>query len=80
VYLPWPEGDVHEGEALEDLLLERLRPAAADTNDPLGLFPLQPLRLAQMGDKPAVRGLADRAGVEQDQVGLATLPGLRISE
>ncbi len=36
VDLARPEGDVDEGEALEDLLLDRLRPAAADPDDPPG--------------------------------------------
>ena len=63
------EGDVDEGEALEDLVLDRLRPAAADADDALGLFGLEPLRLAEVGDEAVVGRLADRAGVEEDQVG-----------
>ena len=33
VDLPGAEGDVDEREALEDLVLDRLRPAAADADD-----------------------------------------------
>ena len=33
VDLAGPEGDVDEREALEDLVLDRLRPAAADADD-----------------------------------------------
>jgi hypothetical protein len=74
VDLSRPEGDVDEGEALEDLVLDRLRPATADADDSLGLFGLEPLRLTQMSDEAAVRRLANRAGVEQNQIGrVATL-------
>ena len=76
VDLPGPEGDVDEREALEDLVLDRLRPAAADADDPLGVLGLQPLRLAEVGDEAVVGRLADRAGVEEDQVGLGALVGL----
>ena len=38
VDLPGPEGDVDEREALEDLVLDRLRPAAADADDALGIL------------------------------------------
>ena len=69
VDLAGAEGDVDERKALEDLLLDRLRPAAADPDDPLGVFALEPLRLAQVGDEAAVGRLPDRAGVEEDQVG-----------
>ena len=71
VHLPGAEGDIDEREALEHLLLDRLRPAAADADDPLRLFALQALGLAEVGDEAAVGRLADRARVEQDQVGLA---------
>ena len=72
VDLPRTEGDVDKGKALEDLVLDRLRPAAAHPDDPLRLFGLQSLRLTQMGDEPTVRRLPDRAGVEEDQVGRIT--------
>ena len=74
------EGDVDEGEAPEDLVLHRLRPAAADADHALGVFGLEPLRLAQMGDEAVVGRLADRAGVEEDQVGLFAAGGLLVAE
>ena len=49
VHLPGAEGDVDEREALEHLLLDRLRPAAADADDPLGAFALEALGLAADG-------------------------------
>jgi hypothetical protein len=63
------EGDVDEGEALEDLVLDRLRPAAPYSHHALGVFPLQSLCLAEARDEAIVSRLADRAGVEEDQVG-----------
>ena len=48
------EGDVDEREALEDLVLDRLGPAAADADDALGVLGLQPLGLAEVGDEPVV--------------------------
>ena len=69
VHLPGTERDVDEREPLEDLLLDRLRPAAADADDRVGSLALEPLGLAEMRDEAAVGRLADRAGVEQDQVG-----------
>ncbi len=74
------EGDVDERKALEDLLLDRLCPAAADPDDPLGFFALQPLCLPEVGDEAAVGGLADRAGVEEDQVGAVSIRRLGVSE
>ncbi len=74
------EGDVDEGEALEDLVLDRLRPAAADADHALGVFGLEPLRLAEVGDEAVVRRLADRAGVEEDQVGAFAIGRLLIAQ
>ena len=79
VDLPGAEGDVDEREAREHLLLDRLRPAAADAHDPFGVLALEPLGLAEMGDEAAVGRLADRARVEQDQVGLGALGRLACS-
>ena len=73
VDLPGPEGDVDEREALEDLVLDRLRPAAADADQALGVLALEALGLAEVAMKPVVCVLADRAGVEEDQVGLGAL-------
>ena len=80
VDLPGPEGDVDEGEALEDLVLDRLRPAAADADDPLRPLRLEPLRLAEVGQEAAVGVLADRAGVEEDQVGVFASGRLGVAE
>ena len=77
---PGPEGHVHERELLEDLVLQRLRPAAADAHDPLRVLALQPLGLAQVADQPVVGRLADRAGVEEDQVGAVALGRLLVAE
>jgi hypothetical protein len=46
----------------------------------LGILALEPFGLAQVGDQLVVGGLADRAGVEQDQIGLSTLAGLLVAE
>ena len=78
--LPGAEGDVDEREALEDLVLDRLGPAAADADHALGVLGLEALGLAEVGDEAAVGGLADRAGVEEDQVGVGALRRLRVAE
>src|SRR6185437_16914804 len=80
VDLAGAEGDVDEGEAVEDLLLHRLGPAAADPDGAARVFALQPLRLAEVGDEAAVGRLADRAGVEEDQIGFGALPHLLVAE
>jgi hypothetical protein len=80
VDLAGPEGDVDEGKAIKDLVLHRLRPAAADPDDPLRILALQPFRLPEMSDEAAVGRLADRAGVEEDQVGLIAARHLLIAE
>ena len=74
------EGHVHEREHLEHLVLERLRPAAADADHPAGVLGLQPLGLAQVADQAAVGLLADGAGVEQDQVGAVAGRRLAVAE
>ena len=70
VDLAGAEGDVDEREAREHLLLDRLRPAAAHADHPVRVLALEALGLPEVGDEPAVGGLADRAGVEQDEVGV----------
>ena len=75
VDLAGAERDVDEREAREHLLLDRLRPAAADADHALGSLALEPLGLAEVGDEAAVGRLADRAGVEQDQVGVVAALG-----
>ena len=71
VHLAGAERDVDERELAEDLLLDRLRPAAADADDASGSLALERLRLAEVGDEALVGLLADRARVEEDQVGVA---------
>ena len=71
VDLAGAEGDVDEREAREDLVLDRLGPAPPDSDDALGVLALEPLGLAEVGDEAVVGRLADRAGVEEDQVGVA---------
>ena len=80
VDLPGPERHVDEREPLEDLVLDRLRPAAADPHHPLGILGLQALCLPQVGDEAVVGRLADRAGVEQDQVGCGALRHLLVAQ
>ncbi len=74
------ERDVDEREALEHLVLDGLRPAAPDPDNPLRLFALEPLGLPQVRDEAGVGGLADRARVEQDQIGLGPLGRLAVAE
>ena len=73
VELAGPERDVDEREVAEHVVLDRLRPAAADADHDLRVAPLVRGGLAQVGDEPAVGLLADRARVEEDEVGLARL-------
>src|SRR5271155_4090094 len=80
VNLAWTEGDIDEREAFEHLLLDRLRPAATDAHYALWAPALQPLGLPQVRDEAAVGRLADRARVEQDQVGLLARGRLGIAE
>ena len=78
--LPGTESDVDERELAEDLVLDRLGPAAADPDDALGVLVLQPFRFMEVRDEAVVGVLADRAGVEEDQVGVAALFGLVVTE
>src|SRR4051794_18242076 len=66
VDLAGAEGDVDERELAEDVVLDRLRPAAADADDDIGPRALDALGLMQVRDEAAVGRLADRAGVEED--------------
>jgi hypothetical protein len=74
------EGHVDEGELLEDALLHRLRPAAADPDHPRRVLDLEPLRFTEVAHQPVVGLLADRAGVEQDQVGPVARGSLPVAE
>ena len=78
--LPGAEGDVHEREALEHLVLHRLRPATADAHDPARVLGLQSFRLAEVRDEARISRLADRAGVEEDQICAVTLGRLGVAE
>ena len=80
VHLAGAEGDVDERELAEHLLLDGLRPAAADPDDPLGVLALEDLGLVQMGDEAVVGLLADRAGVEEDELGVFAPARLRVAE
>ena len=80
VDLSGTEGDVDEWEPLEDLVLHRLGPAATHTHHPLGPLALQPLGLAEMGGEPVVGRLANRAGVEEDEIGVGALRRFGIAE
>src|SRR5439155_4779828 len=80
VDLAGPEGDVDERELAEDLVLDRLRPAAADADDPLGIAPLERRGLVEVGDEALVGLLADRAGVEEDEVRVAGVGCLVVAE
>ncbi len=80
VDLAGTEGDVDEGEALKDLVLDRLGPASADTNHPGRVFCLQPLRLSQVGDEATIGRLADRARIEEDHIRPGPLLGLLVPQ
>ena len=67
---PGPEGDVDVGVELEDPLALRLGVAAADGDHAVGVAPLARRRLAEVGRELRVGLLADRAGVEDDDVGV----------
>ena len=67
---PGPNATSTNGNCAEHLLLDRLRPAAADADDALRVAPLERRRLVQVRDEALVGLLADRAGVEEDQVGV----------
>ena len=80
VHLTGAERDVDEREASEHLLLDGLRPAPADADDDVGPLALEPLRLAEVGDEPVVGLLADRAGVEEDEIGVSARRRLGVAE
>ena len=65
-----PERDVDVGVELEDPLALRLGVAAADGDHAVGIAPLAGCRVAEVRRELRVGLLADRAGVEDDDVGL----------
>ena len=64
------ERHVDERVELEDLLALRLGVAAADGDDAARVAVLQRLGVAEVGREPGVRLLANRAGVEDEDVGV----------
>jgi len=74
VVLAGTEGHVHEWELLEDAFLHRLRPAAADPDHAARVLSLESLGFTEVADEAVVGLLPDRAGVEQDEVGLVAAP------
>ena len=75
-----PEGDVDERVEVEEPVALRLRVAAADGDHLLGIGELQHLRVPEVRREPLVRLLADRARVEDEDVGLLLRDGLPQSE
>ena len=71
-----PEGDVHVRVEREQPLALRLGVAAADGDHLLRLALLQRARLGEVRGEALVGLLADRAGVEDEHVGLVLLPRL----
>ena len=67
---PRPERDVDRRVELEDALALSLRVAAADGDHAVGVLALARGRLAEVRGELRVGLLADRAGVEDDDVGL----------
>jgi hypothetical protein len=80
VDLPGAERHVDEREAREDLLLDRLRPAAAHADHDLRALALEALGLAEVGDEAVVGFLADRARVEEDEVGVGARRRFGVAE
>ena len=64
------EREVDERVLLEQLVLHRLRPAAADDDLLAGVALLHGARVHEVLQEPPVGLLADRAGVEDEHVGL----------
>src|SRR5947209_1134417 len=80
VHLAGAERDVDEGKPREHLVLDRLRPAAADADDPGWILGLQTLGVPEVRDEAIIRLLTDRARVEQDQVRAVLRLGLGVAE
>ena len=80
VDLSGTERNVDERKTVEHFLFDRLGPASADAHDAIGPLGLQPLGLAQVSKEPIVRVLADRTGVEEDQVGVGAPRRLAVAD
>ncbi len=80
VHLPGSECHVDERKLREDLVLDRLRPAASDPDHHIRAFALDALGVSEMRDELRVSGLADRARVEENDVGVALLGRRRVAE
>jgi len=65
-----PEYQVHLGRAVQDLPLPELGHAAHHADQDLGPLLLQQTKLPQARENLVLRLLADRARVEQDEVGV----------
>ncbi len=65
------EGNVDRRVELEDALLLRLGIAATDRDHAVRMLPFARARLAEVGGELRIRLLADRAGVEDDDIGLS---------
>ena len=68
--VPGPEGDVDEGIQVEEALALGLRVAAADGDHRVGAALLERAGLGEVGGEALVGLLADRAGVEDEDVRL----------
>src|SRR3954454_22863977 len=81
VDLAGAERHVDERELLEDLVLDGLRPAAADADQHVApAAALERGGLVEVRDEALVGLLADRAGVEEDEVGVTRVLGLAVAE
>ena len=75
-----PERDVDLRVEVEDPLLLRLGEAAADGDHEVGILALPRAGIAEIGGELGVRLLADRARVEDDEIGLLLRDGLPQAE
>ena len=75
-----PERDVDLRIEVEDALLLRLGEAATDGDHEVGILALSRTGIAEVGGELGVRLLADRARVEDDEIGLLLRDGLPQAE
>ena len=69
-------GSVDPGEVAKDVVTDRLGPAAGHDDLQLGLALFSPARHIERLDQSVVGAFADRAGVEDQHVGLLAVGGL----